>query len=35
VTLMIATHDLARVGDLHHRTFVLSEGCLIKDTGAG
>ena len=34
VTLMIATHDLARVSAQRHRTFTLSEGRLIGDTGA-
>ena len=31
VTLMIATHDLARVGDRPHRTLTLSAGCLVRD----
>lgn len=33
VTLLIATHDLARVSDRHHRTLTLSGGCLVRDTG--
>ncbi len=33
VTLMIATHDLARVSAHRHRTFTLSDGRLIGDSG--
>jgi cell division transport system ATP-binding protein len=33
VTLMIATHDLALIHALHHRTFTLSEGRLVNDSG--
>jgi cell division transport system ATP-binding protein len=34
VTLMIATHDLSLIRLMHHRTFTLSEGRLVHDTGA-
>lgn len=33
VTLMIATHDLGLIRVMHHRTFTLSEGRLVNDTG--
>jgi cell division transport system ATP-binding protein len=33
VTLMIATHDLTLIHALHHRTFTLSEGRLVNDSG--
>jgi cell division transport system ATP-binding protein len=32
VTLLIATHDLALVKNMHHRTFTLGDGRLINDT---
>jgi cell division transport system ATP-binding protein len=33
VTLLIATHDLALIRSMGHRTFTLSEGRLVHDTG--
>jgi cell division transport system ATP-binding protein len=33
VTLMIATHDLGLIRAMRHRTFTLSEGRLVDDTG--
>lgn len=33
VTLMIATHDLGLIRVMRHRTFTLSEGRLVDDTG--
>lgn len=34
VTLVIATHDLGLIRVMRHRTFTLSEGRLVDDTGA-
>ncbi|MBK1716494.1 cell division ATP-binding protein FtsE [Thiocystis violacea] len=34
VTLMIATHDLALVNSMRHRTLTLDDGRLINDTGS-
>jgi cell division transport system ATP-binding protein len=33
VTLLIATHDLALIRTMNHRTFTLSEGRLVSDSG--
>jgi cell division transport system ATP-binding protein len=33
VTLIIATHDLGLIRASHHRTFTLSDGRLVDDTG--
>ncbi|AFL74874.1 cell division ATP-binding protein FtsE [Thiocystis violascens] len=33
VTLLIATHDLALVNSMQHRTFTLDDGRLLNDTG--
>jgi cell division transport system ATP-binding protein len=33
VTLMIATHDLALIRVMRHRTFTLSDGRLVDDSG--
>jgi cell division transport system ATP-binding protein len=33
VTLMIATHDLGLIRAMPHRTFTLSEGRLVNDSG--
>jgi cell division transport system ATP-binding protein len=34
VTLIIATHDVGLIRASHHRTFTLSDGRLVDDTGA-